>query len=179
MANTDTKEIEDIEKVMVECRKCQQKADPKYRYITGLRMTSKTQMCGEVTLDKEENYRYEPVTLTVDEYIKIHHPDTKEYSVSETNNFYIVTLIERGNMVYTRLFAKFDDGKSAGGVRGKCDYLFDTTDAKRKKDRKKKEKENGSPIMAIRGDGSVTTLDRLLKGEPDLAPPDTLPRLNL
>lgn len=158
-------------------KKKKEKEDPKYRSIFNERMTSKTQISGEVMLDADENYRRVPVSLSVDEYIKIHFPQTKEYTVSETDSFIIMTMVEKGNLVYTRLFGKFNEGRSAGRVQGRCDHLFDISEMIQEKERKKKETE--SPIYVTRGDGSVTTLERALNNEPDLAPPDTVPRLNI
>jgi hypothetical protein len=160
-----------------ELRKKNEKENPIYRSISHLQMLSKTQMCGTARLDGDENYRKIPVKLSVEEYVKIHEPKTKEYAVSESDNFYILTCIKKGNVVYTRLFGKFDEGRSSGGVSGLCESLYETEAAIREKEAKKQADEPST--MAIRGDGSVTTLDRLLSGEPDIAPPGTAPRLNI
>ncbi len=119
--------------------------------------------------------------FTIEEYLDINFEGYKEYGLTESNNFYILTVFQKGNQVTTLLYDKFDNNKLRGSISQKVNNLYFTEKQIREKETKKKAKEGGKDreIYAIRGDGSVTTLDRLLSGKPDITPPGTGPKLKI
>jgi hypothetical protein len=151
-----------------------------FTYIYSARMINNKMIEGNVSLTLTSPST-EVKMFTLEEYLDVNFEGYKEYGLTESKNFYILTVFQKGNQVTTILYDKFDNNKLGGLISQKVNNLYLTEKQIREKEAKKKAKEceEDREIYAVRGDGSVTTLDRLLRNEPDLAPPGTGPTLNI
>jgi hypothetical protein len=151
------------------------------KYLNAI-CTFRTKANTQSTTDIWENVSEikEDVTTSFNNYVHHSHDDALDFIVEETEKLVILTVIRKRDKVTIESFLKKDNGAMSYSIEGHghpYKTRAEKTEIYSKKSKKKPGKDQ--PIMAYRGDGSVTTLDRLLRGEPDLAPPDTVPRLNL
>jgi hypothetical protein len=129
----------------------------------------------DVTEDKTTGFK---------EFVRYAFEDSKDFIVTETKEHVILIVIRKREKLSMVIFRKNDEGRVSSVTEGHGENpneSFTVREEKRQKKEAKKKKKNkkSEEIYAVRGDGSVTTLDRLLRNEPDLAPSGTFPSLNV
>jgi hypothetical protein len=134
-----------------------------------------------ITGERVREDTIQEVTTTFSKFIHYAFDDARDFILSETDRLVILNVIRKYNKITTCFFLKSDGGKLTEYVVGKGESPYKTS-AQRETERiakRNKERSNNGEIIAVRGDGSVTTLNRLLNNEPDIAPPGTRPPLNI